>query len=732
MTTPTITVFLPCYNAHVFLPRALESLRAQTFQDFETLIINDGSTNLETLAYLETVPDDVQVIHQENRGLAGARNRGFGEAAADLILPLDCDDWLAPEFLADAYAKLQSTPEKCFVFADLALEGEAGGILKKPFNLFEQLFFNQLPYCMLIPKSAWQAIGGYDETMRLGYEDWEFNIRLGLNGYTGIPLGEPHFHYHVSASGMLASTSRARHIELWRYIRDKNQAAYKPAQLWTRWRRWRQKESVRPLLLYLFWEVVFHLLPDSMLGMLFRLTRPMSHSAREARRLERDARPESQRGWRGVRTALLKQASIPAAIAPALLSRIAAYLTLIVAARVMIPDEFGVFAVLSVVGGIINAMVSGGGDMWLNRFVTRRNVTQGQPPQLWLTYFAISVVVAALAMMIAGLATATIPALAEQSDAVLIAVFAFSIAGIGEALLAMIRASGRTTIFFGVRDVAAPLGFLALLLLIRPADAVGLFAVFAAVWGIILVSLGTYVFARMHWMVERIWMRASMMVPVLKHTVLLMLTNLASRAANYVDILILLFFIGLTDLGEYRVAAQFAIGFIVVQHFVFLNLPYQLRDIGADTERSLIRQKLRDSQSVLIILAIVALLIALLAAEPLLLLLGARFADAVGIVQVLFLIRFLELLWGPQHEVLVSNGLIKFDVGASLVGIGVWAATFTLIQIWIEPIQAAILATAIGVHTAHALRAVALTRADIFCPRILPALWPRKNRADTI
>lgn len=724
MTVPAVSVILPCYNAHEFLPRALDSLRAQTFQDFETLIINDGSSDPETLAYLKTVPDDVRIIHQENRGLAGARNRGFSEAKADLVLPLDCDDWLAPEFLADAYETLNATPERCFVFADLSLEGEADGVLRKPFNLFEQLFFNQLPYCMLIPKAAWQEIGGYDESMRLGYEDWEFNIRLGLNDYTGIPLGQPHFHYHVSASGMLASTSRARHIELWRYIRDKHRDAYRPGEIYARWRIWRRRESVRPLLLYLFWDLIFHLLPDSFLGMLFRLTRPMSHSAREARRLQRDARPANERGCRGIRDAILKQASIPAAMVPALFSRIAAYLTLIVAARIMIPDEFGVFAALSVVGGIINALVSGGGDMWLNRFVTQQKVATRHPPRLWPIYLSISLAVSALAMVIAAATAVSVPALADQSDAILIAVFAFSVAGIGESVLAMIRASGRTAVFFTVRDLVAPLGFLLLLALFRPDNAVGLFTAFAIVWGTILLALAGYVFAGARWKIENLWVRTSLMIPVLKHTLLLMLTNLASRAANYVDILILLFFVGLTDLGEYRVAAQFAIGFIVVQHFVFLNLPYQLRDIGAGGDRLLVRQKLRDSQSVLILLSGLALLVALLAAEWLLLLLGARFADAVNVVRILFVIRFLELLWGPQHEVLVSNGLVRFDVSASLVGIGAWVVAFALATLWLDPIYAAILATSVGVHTAHALRAVALTRAQIFCPRLLPVLRP--------
>jgi glycosyltransferase involved in cell wall biosynthesis len=287
MNTPTISVILPCYNAHAYLPRALESLRAQSFQGFETLIINDGSTDPDTLAYLESLSDDIQVIHQENRGLAAARNRGFKEARAELVLPLDCDDWLATAFLEEAYNVLESNPKKSFVFADLALEGESEGILEKPFNLFEQLYFNQLPYCMLMPRSAWESIGGYDEAMRLGYEDWEFNIRLGLNGYRGVPLGKPYFHYWVSSSGMLASISRTRHISLWRYIRVKHEEAYRPGRLWARWREWRRRPSVRPLFAYLVWDSAYRILPDPVLLGIFWMLRPFSHSARENRRAAR-------------------------------------------------------------------------------------------------------------------------------------------------------------------------------------------------------------------------------------------------------------------------------------------------------------------------------------------------------------------------------------------------------------------------------------------------------------
>jgi len=720
MTVPTISVFLPCYNAHIYLPRALESLRTQTFQDFEIIIINDGSTDPETVAYLETVPDDIRVVHQENRGLAGARNRGFTEARAELILPLDCDDWLAPHFLEEAYAALQAAPRKSFIFAGLTLEGEGEGALEKQFNLFEQLYFNQLPYCMLMPRAAWEEIGGYDEAMRLGYEDWEYNIRLGLHGWTGIPLDKPHFHYHVSASGMLASTSRIRHIELWRYIRDKHASAYRPAELWRRWRFWNSKASARPLFFYLIWELLFHLLPDRVLGKLFQISRPMSHSARIARQRERNAKPDGKSRWHSIYGSLFRKALVPSAIFPALFSRLAGYLTLIVAARIMIPEEFGAFTVLAVMGGIVNALVSGGGDMWLNRFTTRDRVNKNHPPRVWSLYLMISLIMSALALVLVGSAALAIPSLHTHSDTIIMTVVAFSLAGISESLLAMIRATGRTVLFFGIRDVFAPLFILVLVALLRPENAEGFFLIVAAAWLAILLLLATYALLIARWTVDVGWLRHSLVMPVVKHTGLLMLTNLGSRAANYIDVLVLLFFVGLAELGEYRIAAQFAIGFIVVQHFVFLSLPYQLRDIGTPMERSASRRKLRDSQTMLMTISAAAFLFVLISAEWLLSLLGARFVDAAFIVKAMFMIRFLELLWGPQHEVLISNGLVRFEVVASITGIVVWLIAFASIYRHFDPVTAGIIATGLGVHTGHMVRAAMLTGKNVYCPRLLP------------
>lgn len=279
-TAPKISVILPCYNSHLYLQETLDSLRAQTFTDFEIVLVDDGSDDPDTIAYLDAMADDVHMIRQINMGLPAARNTAFRHTRGQYILPLDCDDWLEPNYLQCAYDTIAKSPEHTVVFSHLKVFGDVSGVLLKNYNFFEQLFLNQLPYCLLMPKSAWHDLGGYDESMRQGYEDWEFNIRLGRHGYFGVPMDAPLFHYRVSQSGMLKSISRHKHGGLWRTIQKKNPKAYSLRTLIKTWWTWRNKPSTYPLPLYFGWILLHWILPNALFVKVFQSLLPFSHSAR--------------------------------------------------------------------------------------------------------------------------------------------------------------------------------------------------------------------------------------------------------------------------------------------------------------------------------------------------------------------------------------------------------------------------------------------------------------------
>lgn len=278
-----VTVVLPCYNSHQFLQQTLDSIRAQTLPPSEIILVDDGSNDPETLAFLDSIDDDVQIIRQENKGLAAARNTGFRHAQYKYILPLDCDDWLEPTFIAEAVPALEHSPELAFVFADMCLEGDRKDVLKKSYNHFEQLFTNQLPYCLLMRRSAWFYVGGYDESMRMGLEDWEFNIRLGGHDLFGKSLGKPLFHYRVSSSGMLKRISLSQFSSLYRIIRKKHEKQYRIGNLLRLWLDWRRSPSAYQMPILIYWLTLHTVLPDRVINKLIRILGYLSHAKRSIR-----------------------------------------------------------------------------------------------------------------------------------------------------------------------------------------------------------------------------------------------------------------------------------------------------------------------------------------------------------------------------------------------------------------------------------------------------------------
>jgi glycosyltransferase involved in cell wall biosynthesis len=233
---PAVSVIVPCHNGGRFLDQLLSSLQAQTFHDFEVIIVDDGSTEPETIATLAKLPPEIRLVRQANAGLPAARNAGFRSARADLVLPLDCDDVLEPTYLAETVGALHSAPADVgFVFTHMRLCGVLEGVYKTRFDRFDQLFINRLPYCMLFRKSAWAAVGGYDESMGDGSEDWEFNIRLAQANFSGIEITRPLFVYAIRPEGMLLSKTARLQGTMSRSIRSKHEQLYQPSMLVKRW-----------------------------------------------------------------------------------------------------------------------------------------------------------------------------------------------------------------------------------------------------------------------------------------------------------------------------------------------------------------------------------------------------------------------------------------------------------------------------------------------------------------
>jgi len=193
---PSITVIIPCFNPPVsFLQETLESVRRSTFQNYAVLIVNDGSTDPAFLSALEpaqAADPRLQVIHHpENRGLSAARNTGVEHCTTPYFVQLDADDQLAPTFIEKCLWALESHPEWSFCSAWVVGFGAKEYLWNKGFERgADFLVLNQVTATAVIRREADRAIGGHDETIREGCEDWDYWLKMAAHGLWGGTIPE--------------------------------------------------------------------------------------------------------------------------------------------------------------------------------------------------------------------------------------------------------------------------------------------------------------------------------------------------------------------------------------------------------------------------------------------------------------------------------------------------------------------------------------------------------------
>ena len=200
-----VSVVIPCHDSAAFLRATVDSVIAQTIREYEVVFVDDGSTD-GTRALVEQLiaahPDrSMTLLAQDNAGVAAARNRGIGAARGRYILPLDADDLIAPTMVASCAAILDARPEIAVVFTDRQDFGALDGRhVSGRFELARLKYFNQLPYCSLLRRSVWEAVGGYRVNVS-GFDDWDFWIAAAARGFRGHHLAEPllrHRRHHTS------------------------------------------------------------------------------------------------------------------------------------------------------------------------------------------------------------------------------------------------------------------------------------------------------------------------------------------------------------------------------------------------------------------------------------------------------------------------------------------------------------------------------------------------------
>ncbi|RXG12335.1 glycosyltransferase family 2 protein [Leeuwenhoekiella aestuarii] len=229
MNKPFVSIVIPCYNDYEYIEDAINYAIRQTNIAKEIIVVDDGS-NQRTKNELSRLKPNIDVlITQKNKGLSAARNIGICRSKGEYILVWDSDDYFDITFCEKAVGILnQKYPEYKLVCSDIQRFNSEGAIdIIKPIggNLRNFLFSNAAVGTSMFKKSDWLAVGGYDEKMKRGYEDWEFFIRLFRQSGAAYVIKEPLFNYRQKKESMHIEAKKIR-FQLWSYIFKKHKDLY--------------------------------------------------------------------------------------------------------------------------------------------------------------------------------------------------------------------------------------------------------------------------------------------------------------------------------------------------------------------------------------------------------------------------------------------------------------------------------------------------------------------------
>ncbi|MEP6915386.1 MAG: glycosyltransferase [Acidobacteriota bacterium] len=240
---PAVSVIVPAFNVAPYLGAALDSIRSQTFEDFEALVIDDGSTDATLAIARDYAGRDprIRVLHQPNGGISSARNHGLRISSSPLIALLDSDDLWTPEYLARQTDILGRHPEVGIVtgnawFLGSRWDGEParptpdtspapdlGRIIADETVIFIMSVFRRRVY---------ETIGGFDEELRTN-EDYDFWLRAAAAGFAFARNDTPLGYYRRRDDSLSASELRMLRGIIKVYFKTRPLVLDRPAELAT-------------------------------------------------------------------------------------------------------------------------------------------------------------------------------------------------------------------------------------------------------------------------------------------------------------------------------------------------------------------------------------------------------------------------------------------------------------------------------------------------------------------
>ncbi|MFZ1545574.1 MAG: glycosyltransferase, partial [Candidatus Nitrotoga sp.] len=211
-----VSIITPYYNTEAFFVETFVSLQAQSLQNWEWVIVDDGSTDQESVSRLASIAskdERIKVIPQKNAGPGAARNKAFRNATGRYICLLDSDDMVEPTYLEKAAWFLDSNPEFAFCNSYSVIFGEQEYLWTTGFERGKaHVHANSGPPISVVRRSAYADCGGFDESIRFGHEDWDFWLAMAKVGHWGYTIPEYLQWYRKRGNGRFEQIMRSGNV----------------------------------------------------------------------------------------------------------------------------------------------------------------------------------------------------------------------------------------------------------------------------------------------------------------------------------------------------------------------------------------------------------------------------------------------------------------------------------------------------------------------------------------
>lgn len=204
-TVPKVSIVTPYYNSGRHFLETYYCVMNQSFEAFEWLIVNDGSTNAAEVKELERLAQTdarIRVFHQENSGQSKAKNRAIKESRSDIIVFLDADDLIEAFYVELLYRALEQHPNAGWSYTDVVGFGAVSYVWCKQFSAGRITFNNILVNSAAFRKEALLAVGGFSEVEKYYDEDWALYLKLLANKVHPVHVPVIGFWYRKSTDGM--------------------------------------------------------------------------------------------------------------------------------------------------------------------------------------------------------------------------------------------------------------------------------------------------------------------------------------------------------------------------------------------------------------------------------------------------------------------------------------------------------------------------------------------------